>query len=83
MLNTLRKDVVKSVKTKNDNSTGAIVDRFASVRVLVVGDVLLDRFQYGKIERIAGFLAIEHLHRRNNMLKLSFSIRHSFIGIRS
>ena len=44
---------MKSMKTKNDNLSGTIVDRFSSVRVLVVGDVLLDRFQYGKIERIS------------------------------
>ena len=30
-----------------------MIDRFQSVRVLVVGDVLLDRFQYGKVERIS------------------------------
>ena len=37
------KEVVKSVKTE-DHSIGTIVDRFSSVCVLVVGDVLLDRF---------------------------------------
>ena len=31
----------------------SIVERFPSVRVLVVGDVLLDRFQYGKVERVS------------------------------
>ena len=30
-----------------------IVNRFSSVRVLVVGDIMLDRFQYGKVERIS------------------------------
>ena len=30
-----------------------VIERFPSVRVLVVGDVLLDRFQYGKVERIS------------------------------
>ena len=35
------KGEMKSVKTKNDNLIGTIVDRFSSVRVLVVGDVLL------------------------------------------
>ena len=30
-----------------------IIDRFPSVRVLVVGDIMLDRFQYGKVERIS------------------------------
>ena len=29
------------------------IERFSTVRVLVVGDVLLDRFQYGKVERIS------------------------------
>ena len=47
------KDEMRSVKKKKDNSIGTIVDRFSSVRVLVVGDVLLDRFQYGKVERIS------------------------------
>lgn len=35
------------------SSAEASIERFSSVRVLVVGDVLLDRFQYGKVERIS------------------------------
>ena len=31
----------------------AVIERLSAVRVLVVGDVLLDRFQYGKVERIS------------------------------
>ena len=31
----------------------SIIEKFSSVRVLVVGDVLLDRFQYGKVARIS------------------------------
>ena len=31
----------------------SVIDRFSSVRVLVVGDVMMDRFQYGKVERIS------------------------------
>ena len=31
----------------------SVIGRFPSVRVLVVGDVMLDRFQYGKVERIS------------------------------
>ena len=34
-------------------SLDGIVDRFRSVRALVVGDIMLDRFQYGKVERIS------------------------------
>ena len=35
------KGEVKSLKARNDNLIETIVDRFSSVRVLVVGDVLL------------------------------------------
>lgn len=31
----------------------SVIDRFPSVRVLVVGDVMLDRFQYGRVERMS------------------------------
>ena len=31
----------------------SVIDHFSSVRVLVVGDVMLDRFQYGKVDRIS------------------------------
>ena len=30
-----------------------VLDRFSSVRVLVVGDVMMDRFVYGSVERIS------------------------------
>ena len=29
------------------------VDEFAKIRVLVVGDIMLDRFEYGRVERIS------------------------------
>ena len=31
----------------------SVIDHFSSVRVLVAGDVMLDRFQYGKVDRIS------------------------------
>ena len=33
--------------------TETSIEEFQSVRVLVVGDVFLDRFQYGVVERIS------------------------------
>lgn len=35
------------------NTYWSIIDRFNSVNVLVAGDTFLDRFQYGKVERIS------------------------------
>jgi D-beta-D-heptose 7-phosphate kinase/D-beta-D-heptose 1-phosphate adenosyltransferase len=32
---------------------GAILDRFASVRLLVIGDLMLDRFVWGEVERLS------------------------------
>ena len=29
------------------------IDRFSSVRALVIGDIMLDKFEYGKVERIS------------------------------
>ena len=29
------------------------IDNFKNVRVLVIGDIMLDRFMYGKVERIS------------------------------
>lgn len=29
------------------------IDKFSSVRVLVIGDIMLDKFEYGKVERIS------------------------------
>jgi len=42
-------------KTENDGfaSIGGVLDRFSSVRVLVVGDAMMDRFVYGSVERIS------------------------------
>jgi len=32
---------------------GALVDRFSTLKVLVVGDVMLDRFIVGRVSRIS------------------------------
>ena len=29
------------------------IEKFSKVRVLVIGDIMLDRFVYGKVERIS------------------------------
>lgn len=29
------------------------IEDFAKIRVLVIGDIMLDRFMYGKVERIS------------------------------
>jgi len=40
----------------------ALVRRFASVRVLVVGDVMLDRFVWGRVERISPEAPVPVVH---------------------
>ncbi len=47
-----------------------VVDRFASVSVLVVGDLILDRFITGVIERISPEAPIPVLHGRGEMATL-------------
>ena len=29
------------------------IDKFSNIRVLVIGDIMLDKFEYGKVERIS------------------------------
>ena len=35
------------------NALGPLLDRLASVRVLCIGDVMLDRFVYGAVDRVS------------------------------
>ena len=35
------------------DNVGSIVNRIPGVKALVIGDIMLDRFQYGKVERIS------------------------------
>ena len=35
------------------NRLGAILDKFARIRLLVVGDLMLDRFIWGEVERLS------------------------------
>lgn len=36
-----------------NNGIEASIDKFSGVRALVIGDIMLDRFEYGKVERIS------------------------------
>src|SRR5436853_4313753 len=35
------------------NALGPLLDKLASVRVLCIGDVMLDRFVYGAVDRVS------------------------------
>ncbi len=48
----------------------AKIDRFADARVLCVGDVMLDRFVYGQVERISPEAPIPVLHQQSEATML-------------
>jgi D-beta-D-heptose 7-phosphate kinase/D-beta-D-heptose 1-phosphate adenosyltransferase len=50
------------VKSPSVRQLDALVRRFASVRVLVVGDVMLDRFVWGRVERISPEAPVPVVH---------------------
>src|SRR5437868_8045752 len=50
------------VKPATSRRLDALVRRFASVRVLVVGDLLLDRFVWGRVERISPEAPVPVVH---------------------
>lgn len=50
------------MKSPSVRQLDALVRRFASVRVLVVGDVMLDRFVWGRVERISPEAPVPVVH---------------------
>ena len=58
------------------HSLGPLLDKLASVRVLCIGDVMLDRFIYGAVDRVSPEAPIPVL--RNGVLILVGLVRYAF-----
>ncbi len=46
----------------------ALVDQFATKKIAVIGDIMLDRYIYGRVERISPEAPIPIVHRQETML---------------